>query len=48
MKRMTQEVMQKIKWKRKNAAAAAEAESSLVETVAQETEGRSKEAQQQR
>ena len=40
MKYMTQEIMQKIKWKEKNAAAA-EAESTLVETVAQDTEGRS-------
>ena len=36
---MTQEIVQKIKWKEKNAAAAAEAESILVDTVAHETEG---------
>ena len=42
MKYMTQEITRKIKWTEKNAAAAAEAESTLVETVAQGTEGRSK------
>ena len=41
MKYMTQEIMQKIKWKERMPPAAAEAESTLVDTAAQETERRS-------